>query len=462
MRVAAIIVGLAVAGLPVFASAVPAYAKAHKPAAEAAAAANKAEAKGHAGKGKHAASGPTPAAAMAAYAAMPEAERLAIQADLAWVDAYEGGAGGDFDDKTIAAVRTFQSRNSGKATGILTAQERDLLATAAKSREDNVGWRVIEDTATGARLGVPEKLAPRADATRLGSRFTSAQGQVRIETFRLAEGSLPALFEEEKKSSKREVHGSTLKPQSFVISGVQGLKNFIVRAEASGSEVRGVTVLYDQATEGIMGPVAVAIADSFAGFPDPNAAPPGIKRTVDYATAIVVGAAGDLIAPAAATDACHSITVAGLGSAERVAADATAGIALLRVYGVRDLVAVPLAGAAAKDGDVTLLGIPDPIAQAGGAAVTTVTARLSAPTIEPAPPPGFAGAAVMDAQGHFLGVLGMKPLAVAGNVPAGRQATLISSDSVRAWLSARGVEPAAAADRTAIEPAVLRVICVRR
>jgi hypothetical protein len=28
-------------------------------------------------------------------------------------------------------------------------------------------------------------------------------------------------------------------------SGVQGLKSFIVRAEASGSEVRGVTVLYD-------------------------------------------------------------------------------------------------------------------------------------------------------------------------------------------------------------------------
>ena len=74
---------------------------------------------------------------------------------FAWVDAYEGGAGGDFDDKTVAAVKTFQSRNSSKPTGVLTAQERDLLATAAKSREDNVGWRVIEDTATGARLGVP-------------------------------------------------------------------------------------------------------------------------------------------------------------------------------------------------------------------------------------------------------------------------------------------------------------------
>jgi len=457
MRVAAIIVGLAVAGLPVLASAVPAHAKTHKPAA------NRAEAKSHAGKGKHAATGPAPAAAMAAYAAMPEAERLAIQANLAWVDAYEGGAGGDFDDKTIAAVRTFQSRNSGKATGILTAPERDLLATAAKSREDNVGWRVIEDTATGARLGVPEKLAPHAGTSRLGSRFSSAQGQIRIETFRLAEGSLPALFEEEKKTSKREVHGSTLKPQSFIISGVQGLKDFVVRAEASGTELRGVTVLYDQATEGIMGPVAVAIADTFAGFPDLNAAPPGIKRMVDYATAIVVGATGDLIAPAAATDTCQSITVPGLGNAERVAADATAGMALLRLYGVRDLTAVPLAGAAARDGDVTLLGIPDPIAQAGGAAVTKVTARLTAQTIEPAPAPGYAGAAVMDAQGRFLGMLGIKPQAVAGNAPAGRQANLISTDSVREWLSAHGVKPAAAADRAAaIEPSVLRVICVRR
>ncbi len=458
MKVAAIIVGLAVAGLPALASTVPAYAKAHKPAA------SKAEAKSHSGKGKHLASSPAPAAAMAAYAAMPEADRLAIQADLAWVDAYEGGAGGDFDDKTVSAVKTFQSRNSGKPTGVLTAPERDLLATAAKSREDNVGWRVLEDTATGARLGVPTKLTSRADATRLGSRFSSAQGQIRIETFRLAEGSLPALFEDEKKASKREVHVSTLKPQSFIISGVQGLKDFVVRAEASGSELRGVTVLYDQATEGVMGPVAVAIADTFTGFPNPNTAPPaGMKRTVEYATAIVVGAAGDLIAPAGATDACQSITVPGLGNAERVAADATAGMSLLRLYGARDLVAVPLTAVATNDGDVTLVGIPDPIAQAGGGAVTKVGARLGAQTIEPAPAPGFAGAAVMDAQGRFLGVLGIKPQALAGNGPAAaRQATLISADSMREFLSAHGVEPAAAADHAAIEPSVLRVICVRK
>ena len=73
-----------------------------------------------------------------------------------------------------------------------------------------------------------------------------------------------------------------------------------------------------------------------------------VRRTVEYATAIVVGAAGDLIAPAGATDACRSITVPGLGNAERVAADATAGMALLRLYGARDLVRGTARGRRAK------------------------------------------------------------------------------------------------------------------
>ena len=68
----------------------------------------------------------------------------------------------------------------------------------------------------------------------------------------------------------------------------------------------------------------------------------------------------------------------------------------------------------------------------------------------------------MDAQGRFLGLVGIKPQAVAGNGPAARQATLISTDSMREFLSAHGVKPAAAADHAAIEPSIVRVICVRK
>ncbi len=78
-------------------------------------------------------------------------------------------------------------------------------------------------------------------------------------------------------------------PDSFVIAGEQELKKFLVRAQASGSEVRGITILYDQATDGTMDRIAIAMADTFQGFPDPNVRlPPGSKRSVEYGTAIVV------------------------------------------------------------------------------------------------------------------------------------------------------------------------------
>ncbi len=123
-----------------------------------------------------------------------------------------------------------------------------------------------------------------------------------------------------------------------MITGTQGLKNFVVRVEASGTELRGITVLYDQATEGIMEGVAVAIANSFVGFPDPNAAsPPGADRAVDYGTAIVVDRGGDLVTARHLTAACEALMVPGYGHAVRVADDAANDLALLRLYGARSL-----------------------------------------------------------------------------------------------------------------------------
>jgi hypothetical protein len=161
-------------------------------------------------------------------------------------------------------------------------EDVDPMAEVPSFSAEAVGWQLIEDAKTGARLGIPEKLAPHVGAARSGTRWSSTQGQIQIETFRLGEASLPALFETEKKAPHRQATSSNLKPDSFVILGVQGLKNFLVRAEARGSEVRGVTVLYDQATEGTMASVAIAVANAFVGFPDPNALPPpGLKRRVE-------------------------------------------------------------------------------------------------------------------------------------------------------------------------------------
>jgi trypsin-like peptidase/putative peptidoglycan binding protein len=459
-RATAVIVCFALASLPALALGT----KDHKPSSQTApSAAHKATRKA---TGKPAADKSAgkkaPAAVAKAYAAMPADERLAIQADLAWTGYYEGLPGGDFDDeRAVDAVKSFQRANKGKETGTLGDDERAHLAAAAEPHRLAVGWKLIEDPATGARFGLPEKLVSPIGPSPTGSRWISGHGQIQVDDFRLGEANLPALFDAEKKTPRgRQVEASALAAESFVISGTQGLKNFVVRAEANGSEVRGITILYDQATAGIMASIAIAMANSFAGFPDPTAAPPaGQERAVEYGTAIVADKSGALITARRATADCQAITVPGFGHAVRIAADEADDLALIRLFGARDLVPAALAGDSQGD-DLVLVGVADPAAQGGGAAVSRTAAHLNGQGIEPAPKPGFSGAAAVDPQGRFVGMVVLKSQSAAGNIPATQSASLVPAAAVRAFLAAHGITPASGRD--AIDRSILRVICVRK
>jgi hypothetical protein len=340
--------------------------------------------------------------------------------------------------------------------------KEESLPEASSFSAEAVGWELIEDAKTGVRLGVPEKLVPRLGASRSGTRWSSAQGQIQIETFRLPEAALPALFDEERKSSHRQIASSNLKPDGFFILGTQGLKNFVVRAEAQGSEVRGVTVLYDQATEGTMSGVALAVANAFIGFPDPNVLPPaGLRRRVEYGSAIVVSSDGALVTAARNVDRCEAITVPPFGHAERIAEDKTNGLALVRLYGARNLASAPFAESNIDSGDLTLIGVADPLAQHSDA-VTAAPARLSKQTIEPAPKLGFSGAAAADARGRLVGTVDLRPGIVAGNgAGAGQAVTMVPVETIRAFLQTQHVAPPVAA-AGAINRSVVRVICVRK
>src|SRR5215470_12319268 len=66
--------------------------------------------------------------------AIPLAERIAIQFDLAWTGDYNGLVNGEFNDKTTAAIQSFQRDRKFKETGTLNPQERALLAATAKAK----------------------------------------------------------------------------------------------------------------------------------------------------------------------------------------------------------------------------------------------------------------------------------------------------------------------------------------
>jgi hypothetical protein len=336
----------------------------------------------------------------------------------------------------------------------------DIIGPPSQSALEAAGWRIIDDLVTGARLGMPSALVPKTAPARTGSRWTSGQRQIDIETFRLHEGALAALFDDEKKVRRRIVEHSTLAPDSFVMSGMQGLKRFIVRVQSSGSELRGVTILFDRATEGVMAPIAAAMANTYQGFPDPSAAPPpGLRRSVEYGTAIVVSGQGQLITSAQIADGCQDITIPGFGHAERIAADMANDVALLRVYGAQDLLPAALAGDSGAGDDLTLVGIADPLAQAGGGAVTRAPAHRSAQGLDPAPTLGFSGAAAVDPQGRFVGMVDLNSTAVAG-AGAVSQAKLIPAESLRTFLQTQNITPASG--HTPIDKSVVRVICVRK
>ena len=363
---------------------------------------------------------------------------------------------------TLLAGDAHARKPAPKRAHVAAKEDTDPLSAPPIFSQEAVGWRLIEDPATGARLGLPQKLVPHASAGRAGSRWSSAQGQIQVETFRLSEAALPALFEDEKKLARRQIASSSLKADSFVIAGVQGLKNFLIRADARGSEVRGITILYDQATEGTMRYVAAAMVNAFSGFPDPNAAPPpGLHRLVEYGSAIVVASDGYLITSARVVDECQTISVPPLGHAARLVEDTANDLALLRLYGGRNLIPATFADDNTQSSELKLVGIADPLAQSGGAEATAAVVRVTGQSIDPVPKPGFAGAAAVDARGRVAGMADLKAPVVAG-AGANLVGTLVPSEAIRLFLQARNIAPAVSGASSPIEQSVLRVICVRK
>jgi hypothetical protein len=404
-----------------------------------------------------------------AISGIPFGERSKIQAALLWSGDYTGAAGGD--DPMVTAIKNFQKRHKAKVTGELTSSERADLIAAAKAHEDEFGWSVVVDPATGIRIGLPAKLVPQARDAARGTRWSSAHGEVQVETFRIKNSglTLAALFEREKTQPvTRRVETSALHDDGFFISGMQGLKMFSVRAKMRDGEIRGFSILYDQMMESIVAPAVAAMASAFSPFPERSAPYATLARSVEYGTGLVVSAQGHIVTDLRLAQGCQVIVAAGLGDADRVAEDPDNGLALLRVYGQRKISPLALTHDGPDGGkprDVTLVGIPDPKEQDGSRKLTEIKARLSGGSAielrQPVPMAGFSGAAALDARGQFLGMMAMSQAVLASVEASAPPVRLVSAGTIRGFLAAHQVvaAPAPSADAKA---SVVRVICVRK
>jgi hypothetical protein len=408
------------------------------------------------------AASPAAAPPSAELAAIPPAERQKIQAALYWAGDFASEAAGG--DALEEAIRNFQKRNKFKITGVLTGEQRAALVSAADSHEQEFGWSVVVDPATGVRIGLPSKLVPNARDSARGTRWSSPHGEVQVETFRVKDTSLAALFDEEKKKAPRTIEHSVLNDDNFIISGMQGLKLFTVRAKARDGEIRGFTLLYDQMMEGIVAPVMVAMASAFSPFPERPAPFAALAKKVEYGTGLIVSAEGHIVTARKVAQGCQVIVADGIGNAEPIAEDEMNGLALLRVYGVRKLPALALTREAATAGDIKLVGIPDPKEQNGAKTLTEIKAKLAdgaaIALAQSAPTAGFAGAAALDAKGQFVGIMETRNFALASAEPMLPPVRLIGVAAIRDFLDRQHVPlaPTGGDARTA----AVRIICVRK
>ncbi len=256
--------------------------------------------------------------------AMGQAERLALQSDLAWVGQYNGAITGDVSERMVNAIKEFQKGRGGKPTGVLNPQERGMLADTAKRKQESVGWKIQTDPGTGVRLGIPTKLVPQQASDANGTKWTSPSGTIQIQLARRKEAgsTMAKLAEREKKEPGRTIDYTVVKPDFFVLSGLQGLKKFYLRGTLKGDEVRILTILYDQAVGNTVEPVVIAMSSAFNAFPAiAQIAGPPPRKSVEYGTGLVVGDDGAIIADRQITDGCLTVAIAGHGNADRVAED---------------------------------------------------------------------------------------------------------------------------------------------
>ncbi|HXX06686.1 MAG TPA: serine protease [Pseudolabrys sp.] len=393
------------------------------------------------------------------------ADRLKIQSALLWSGDYTGSVSGD--DPMLAAIRNYQKRVRGRVTGVLTPAERANLLAAAKSHEDEFGWTIVMDPATGVRIGLPMKLVSQVRDAARGTRWSAAHGEVQVETFRIKDPNikLATLFEQQKKEpATRKVESSSLRDDSFLITGMQGLKIFSVRAYARNDEIRGFTLLFDQMMETIVAPATAAMVSAFSPFPERSSLFADTAKSVEYGTGLIVSARGHIITDGRLATGCQVIVAAGLGDADRIAEDKDNGLALLRVYGVRKLSPLVLPSETFKKGDVTLVGIPDPKEQSSAKALTEIKARLADGNAielrQPVPMAGFSGAAALDAQGQFVGMTQTRNFVLASTEPAAPPVRLINAMAIRDFLAAQNV--ASGSDAANAKDSVIRIICVRK
>jgi putative peptidoglycan binding protein len=414
----------------------------------------------------------------AAFDALPEADRKAIQDALIWSGHYNGVVDGVFGKRTRDAIIAYQTSLKAQADGTVDAAQAAAMAAATQKVRAAVKFQVFTDDKTGIKIGAPLKiLDKRVDAGDV--RLTKADGSVALDLMSAsgADAKLGAMFAAlTADKDSRKITLKLSRPDYFVVSGEEAGRKFYQRtakAPAGAPDptlVRGFRFTYPIAQSGELDKISVAIADSFEPFPAAASSPttpvasketpvpapapaPAPSKPAFSATGLVV-APGQALSAISAAD-CPNPTIDGKPT-KFIREDRELGLSLLGVEpGVASQITAQSMGAIGPDLVALSYGAEEPNGRVTlnvtGASPLTSTQIQAHPSLLAALPRQSAGAPVFDRMGGLVAIVARsasEPKLVAGVAPLAAHEA-IGLDAIQRFLS---LAPGASPKSTAAGP----------
>ncbi len=219
----------------------------------------------------------------AAFLAMPEADREAIQDALGWLGLYNGTVDGAFGKRTVEAIEAYQKQRNLTADGVVTPDELAALKAASARVRAAVGFAVVDDAATGIRIGAPMKLLVKREAGKARVHLADRAGSISLDLVAVVDpkATLESLYRNETADAPgRKVAYKAYKADAFfVVAGEAGDGKFYERyaegptATPEAGELRGFVFAYPKARAENLDRVALAVANAFEPFPAGAAVP---------------------------------------------------------------------------------------------------------------------------------------------------------------------------------------------
>jgi S1-C subfamily serine protease len=402
-------------------------------------------------------------AAQQAFEALPETERKTIQLDLSFATSFNGAALGTFGSLTFAGIQNFERDNKLIVDGILSTQERQLLATMASNARRAIKFTVLDDQKTGSKIGIPQNVFTKREVNTIGgSRWQSADGMATLDTTLIPSGgeTLQQLFDKaiSPTSTGRKITYKLLRPDFFVIAGETPTGKFYRRlASASDGKLSGFSIGYSKAMGTDMDKLVIAIANTFDPFPlvkalpsivaTPLSAAPALpllgvarlpERRERLASAVILDATTVLTSEAAVKN-CRAILVGPKRIDGRVVAtDNAAGLALVKTSGFQSQ---PLGLSASQATNQALVVVTQAWSGNSPIGVFSEAKRLGPKSLGAPLQPGGTGGALFDNKGELAGIVVDDPAArkvVAGIVPTARY-RFAPTEDIAAFLQKQSV-----------------------